>query len=93
MYMSTPLSPVSLPFQDLVIRAGDPLPEANRWYMILPSIHSSSFFEELMKVVNFLLEGIPGGSFNLLIEAVYEGGRHLLLLTPLLLERELLFKN
>jgi hypothetical protein len=67
--------PQTPPFEGVVVNVGDPLPEANRFYMYLSSIHSSSFFEELMKIVNWLLQGVSGGKFNLMIEAVLDGNR------------------
>jgi hypothetical protein len=62
------------PIEGLVYNLGDPIPQAIRFYYELPSIHSSNFFEQLMKVVNALISSVPDARFNLMIEAILPNG-------------------
>jgi|tagenome__1003787_1003787.scaffolds.fasta_scaffold20937685_3 hypothetical protein len=60
--------------EGLVYNLGEPIPQASKFYCNLPSIHASNFLEQLKKLIDALLSSNPNPSFNLMIEAVLEGG-------------------
>jgi hypothetical protein len=69
-------SPNNSPVEGLVYNLGEPLPQAQKFYFELPSIHASNFFEELMILVNALLSSVPNARFNLMIQATLPSGAH-----------------